>query len=46
MMIDALDAERAAKGDVTRAGESDFACDAPIEAVPHSSETITDERTP
>lgn len=46
MMVDALEAERAAKGDVARTGESDFVCDAPAEPVPHSSETITDERTP
>jgi hypothetical protein len=45
-MIDALDAQRAAKGDVARAGESDFVCDAPAEPVPNSSEKITDERTP
>ncbi|HXX09763.1 MAG TPA: hypothetical protein VEJ43_17040 [Pseudolabrys sp.] len=45
MMIDALEAERAAKGDVTR-GQSDFACDAPSGPVPHPSETVTDERTP
>jgi hypothetical protein len=46
MVIDALEAERAAKGDVARAGESDFVCETPTEPLPHSNETITDERTP
>jgi hypothetical protein len=45
MMIDALEAERAAKGSLARTGGSDFACDAPAEPVQHASET-GDERTP
>jgi len=47
MMIDALDAERAAKGDVARAGEADFVCEAPAEPPGQKpSGIITDERTP
>jgi len=46
MMIDALEAEPAAKGDVAPAGQTNFVCEAPAEPVRHSSETIPDERTP
>jgi len=46
IMVDALEAERAAKSDLAGGGNSDFACDAPAELAGHANETVTDERTP
>ena len=46
-MIDALEADRAAKSEATRVNEAGFVCDAPSEPSRRNmSETIADERAP
>ena len=46
-MIDALEAERAAKNETARANEPGFVCDAPTEPSKcKTSETIVDEPAP
>jgi hypothetical protein len=46
-MIDALEAERAAKAETARAKEPGFVCDAPTEpSKPRTSETVVDEPAP
>ena len=46
-MVDALEAERASKGEATRRGSADFVCDAPPEpAQPKSHKIVTDEPAP
>jgi hypothetical protein len=46
-MIDALDAERAARSEATRVNEAGFVCDAPTEPSEHrTSETVVDEPAP
>ena len=46
-LIDALEAERAAKGETARVNEPGFVCDAPTEPSKRkTSETIVDEPAP
>jgi len=46
-MLDALEAERAAKGGTGRVNDPNFVCDPPVEPPDRrSDETVTDEQTP
>ena len=46
-MIDALEAERAAKGEVPRSSDAEFVCDVlPEWPKPKSGEIVTDEQKP
>jgi len=46
-MIDAVEAERAARSEATRVNEAGFVCDAPTEPSEHrTSETVVDEPAP